>query len=106
MRPLLLAAVLSLAAVPALAQDTTQPEITVDSAPIIMGAIEGYIRPAFHQFASDVAAMKSDVGALCAAPAAAALTKAQADFKLAAASYSRIVFLRFGLLFVVVRVVR
>ena len=98
---LLLAVLLSLAATPVLAQDaSTQPAITVDSAPIITGAIEGYIRPAFHQFAADIAAMKGDVDTLCAGPATAALAKAQADFKQAAVSYSRIEFLRLGPLLV------
>jgi predicted lipoprotein len=84
-----------------LAQDASSaPAVTVDPTPIITGAIERYIRPAFRQFANDVAALNSDVGALCAAPAANALSKAQADFKQAAVSYSRIEFLRLGPLLV------
>ena len=63
---------------------------------IINGAIDGYIRPVFHQFAGDTAALKSDVAALCTKPTAAATAVAQAQFKTVVVTYSRLEFLRLG----------
>lgn len=89
MRRLLLAAMLTAIASPALALD-------IPSDAIINGAIDGYIRPAFHHFADDISALKTDVTALCAAPSVGALTAARDAFKTVAVSHSRIEFLRLG----------
>lgn len=99
MRRLLLAATFAVFAAPSLAQDAPA-SVTVDPAPIINGAIDGYIRPSFHQFAVDVATLKSGVAALCATPSPAALATAQDHFKSAVVSYSRVEFLRLGPLLV------
>jgi len=89
MRRLLAVVVFAVIAGPAAAVD-----IPADT--IINGAIDGYIRPVFHQFVGDSASLKSDVATLCATPSAAALSRAQAQFKTAVVTYSRLEFLRLG----------
>jgi predicted lipoprotein len=87
---LLLAAVFAFIAAPAVADPT------IPTNEIISGAIDTYIRPNFRQFASDTAALKSGVGALCATPSTSALSAAQGQFKTVATSFSRAEFLHFG----------
>lgn len=95
---LLLAAVLSLAAAPALAQTAGTPpsSLTVPADPIIHGAIEGFLRPNFHAFATATSAFKDATAALCSTPSATALTGAQNAFKTAALAYARVEFMRLG----------
>ena len=89
MRHFLIALALAVATTPSLAVD-------VPADTIINGAIDGYIRPVFHQFAGDAAALKADVDTLCATPTPGAVTAAQAQFKTAVTTYSRLEFLRLG----------
>ena len=87
---LLIAAALAIVAVPALAQSA------IPNRTIIEGAIDGYIRPAFAQFAEETGALDLNVAALCATPSADALTLAQNQFRSAVTAFSRVEFIRIG----------
>ncbi|HWA19842.1 MAG TPA: imelysin family protein [Devosia sp.] len=63
---------------------------------ITQAAIEGYVRPAFHQFAEQTAALAADIKVLCETPSEAALAAVQSDFKAAVVGYSRVEFVRIG----------
>lgn len=88
---LLIAASLSLFLAGAASADPTIP--TND---IIVGAVDGYVRPAFAAFADDAAGLEAAMTALCAGPAPTALTTAQNSFKRSILSYARVEFLHFG----------
>lgn len=96
----ILVALLALMAGPALAQSSSTPTpantLAVAAEPIIGGAIDGYLRPGFHSFATEAVSLKVSAEALCTQPSEAALTGAQAQFKKAALAYGRIEFMRFG----------
>ncbi len=87
---LLLAAALIAFAAPAVAQSQ------IPSKEIITAAIENYIRPNFHQFAEESAALETSVAALCATPSADVLTAAQDQFRSTVIAFSRVEFIRIG----------
>jgi predicted lipoprotein len=89
MRALLFLVFAALAA-PAMAQSVIPGRATIES------AIEGYIRPSFHQFAEQTAALESSLRSLCAAPSPEALTGAQDQFRASVIAFSRVEFLRIG----------
>jgi uncharacterized protein len=77
----------------------TLPALAASALPerdIIEGAIDGYIRPAFGQFAEETGSLHLNVSALCDAPSADALTAARNQFKSAVTAFSRIEFIRLG----------
>jgi predicted lipoprotein len=59
-------------------------------------AIEGYIRPAFGDFAAAAAALETASAALCPAPSEAALAGVRKNFLAALDGFARVSFLRFG----------
>jgi predicted lipoprotein len=63
---------------------------------ITQGAIEGYIRPAFHQFAEEAHSLQLNVSALCAAPGVDSLGAAQNQFRSTVIAFSHIEFVRIG----------
>lgn len=87
---LLVAAIVAAFAVPA----ATQSMIPEND--IITGAIEGYIRPAFHQFAEEAGSLQLNVANLCATPSAGALETAQNQFRSTVIAFSRVEFVRMG----------
>lgn len=87
---LLLAAAFAALAIPAVAQSA------IPNDEVISGAIEGYIRPAFAQFAEEAGSLEISVAALCDAPSADALTLAQNQFRSAVVAFSRVEFIRIG----------
>lgn len=88
---LLLAVLASLVAVPALAQS-----LTVSAAPIIEGAIEGYLRPGFHALAERTSVFDKAVATLCDTPSSTNFTAAQGAFKAAVLAYAGVEFARLG----------
>lgn len=86
----ILAIVLAALALPALAQSAIPPRT------IIAGAIDGYIRPAFAQFAEESASLELNVEALCQAPSTDALARVQSQFRSTVVAFSRIEFVRIG----------
>lgn len=89
MRPVLVAALIALAA-PAAAQSALPGEA------IIKGAIEGYIQPSFQTFAEDAGLLKTSVEALCATPSNDALAGAREAFRSVVVAFSRVEFVRIG----------
>ncbi|MDO8360928.1 MAG: imelysin family protein [Devosia sp.] len=87
---LLLAVVVALVAAPAVADSVVPGEV------VIKGAIEGYVRPNFGQFADEASELKADVVGLCASPSSAALTRTQSQFQSTVTAFSRIEFVRLG----------
>ncbi len=87
---LLLAVLLAVLAAPAFAQSA------IPNREIVEGAVDGYIRPAFAQFAEEAGALRQDVAALCAAPSAEALMETQDQFRATIIAFSRIEFVRIG----------
>ncbi len=87
---LLLAAAIALAALPAFAQSA------IPTRDIVASAIDGYIRPAFAQFAEEAGSLEMNVAALCDTPSADALTTAQGQFRSTVAAFSRVEFVRIG----------
>lgn len=87
---LVLAVFIASVTVPAIADSAIPGDM------VIKGAIEGYIRPNFHQFAEQAGSLKADVAALCAAPSPAALRLAQSQFQGTVTALSRIEFVRLG----------
>jgi hypothetical protein len=87
---LLLAAGFFLVAAPAFAAPA------IDTREMIAGAVEGYVRPGFHQLATDSAALETGLGVLCATPSASALEAVREEFRQAVLAFSRIEFLRMG----------
>ena len=85
-----LAALLVGLALPAAAQSA------IPSNEIIEGAIEGYIRPAFHQFAEETGSLELNLARLCEAPSADTLERARNQFKSTVIAFSRVEFLRLG----------
>jgi len=63
---------------------------------IIAGAIDGYIRPAFHQFAEETGSLQLNVAALCTTPSAETLETARNQFRSAVTAFSRVEFVRLG----------
>ncbi|MEO8756689.1 MAG: imelysin family protein [Devosia sp.] len=63
---------------------------------MIAGAIDGYARPKFADFASTTLTLRTDVAALCATPSESTLQRAQDAFKSTVLAYSAIEFIRFG----------
>jgi uncharacterized protein len=63
---------------------------------IAQSVIEGYIRPAFHEFAVAADSLAADIGGLCAQPSAQALENAHSGFRTALVTFSRIEFIRIG----------
>ena len=86
----LLAVLFALSVAPAAAQSA----IPVND--IVTGSVNGYIRPGFHQFATDTAALEAGVSKLCSGPAANVLGDTQAKFRAVVLSFSRIEFLHLG----------
>jgi predicted lipoprotein len=89
MRVLFAALLIALSA-PALADSA------IPTAEIVKGAVDGYIRPQFHTFATDTGVLQSDVAALCATPSAEALAAAQDEFRTTVLQFARIEFVRLG----------
>lgn len=87
---LFLAAALVAISLPAAAQSA------IPDADIINGAIDGYIRPAFHQLAEESGSLATNVTALCGTPSADALERARNQFRSTVVAYSRIEFIRIG----------
>lgn len=87
---LLFAVVVALFATPAAAASA------IPGGMVIRGAIEGYIRPSFHQFAEAAGALQASAAALCAAPSLDALTLAQGRFQSTVVAFSRVEFVRLG----------
>ena len=63
---------------------------------IIVGAIDGYIRPAFSHFAEETGTLRTNVGQLCRARSAERLDTARNQFRTAVLAFSRIEFIRLG----------
>ena len=63
---------------------------------IITGAIEGYIRPAFHQFAEETGSLQLNVATLCSSPSTETLETARNQFRSAVTAFSRVEFVRMG----------
>jgi predicted lipoprotein len=89
MRLLLAAALIGLA-LPAMAASA------IPERDIIAGAVDGYVRPAFAQFAEESGSLELNVAALCATPSADTLLTARNQFRSAAIAFSRIEFIRIG----------
>jgi predicted lipoprotein len=87
---LLIAAAFAAFAVPATAQSA------IPNDEIIGGAIDGFIRPAFAQFAEEAGSLKLNVEALCATPATDTLVTAQNQFRSTVIAFSRVEFVRIG----------
>lgn len=87
---LLLAAALVLLGSPSFAA------MAIPADTIIRSAVDGFIRPAFLQFAEESTALKTDVSALCATPGGAALSAARERFKSTVLAFSRVEFVRIG----------
>ncbi len=68
----------------------------IPSNEIIEGAIEGYIRPAFHQFAEETGSLELNLAKLCDTPSADTLERARNQFKSTVIAFSRVEFLRLG----------
>lgn len=87
---LVLAALFAALAAPAFAQ------AAIPARTIIEGAIDGYIRPAFAQFAEEANSLKLNVEALCASPSTDTLGTAQNQFRSTVIAFSRVEFVRIG----------
>jgi predicted lipoprotein len=87
----------SLALLPALTLALAMPASAAGAQQgVIKSAIENFIRPGFHHFAEETAALKDHVGALCETPSADALETSRSQFKAAVTAFSRIEFVRIG----------
>jgi predicted lipoprotein len=89
MRLLLAAAFTALASV-ALAQSA------IPNRDIVEGAIDGFIRPGFAQFARQAATLDERVGLLCDTPSSGALSVARTQFDATVLDFSRVEFVRIG----------
>ncbi|MEQ1768390.1 MAG: imelysin family protein [Devosia sp.] len=63
---------------------------------IAQAAIDGYIRPAFHQFAEEAGSLRLTVEALCKQPSSEALASGQSQFKSTVVAFSKVEFVRIG----------
>ncbi|WP_029620700.1 imelysin family protein [Pseudorhizobium marinum] len=87
------------ATAPAFAQEETlRPEIPADAEirDVIAKAVDGFIRPGYHDFHAAAGALAGEMDALCAAPSPDALAQAKAAFAEAALSWARIEIVRTG----------
>lgn len=92
MRRVVFAALLVALVPPALAQAGKTPE----AGPIITGAIDGFVRPAYAKFHADATKLRTAMTGLCSSPSQAALDGAKAAFGEAIEAWSTVEIIRFG----------
>ena len=91
-------AVLSLSAT-AIAQEaeTSAATLKIEAIPAVMEkAVDNFIRPGYHRFRDQSAALETDMHALCAEPSAGAFDAARAGFDRTVAAWSTIEIVRVG----------
>ncbi|MEO6394706.1 MAG: imelysin family protein, partial [Devosia sp.] len=87
---------LSVGAVALLLASPVLADSLLPSREIAASAIEGYIRPAFHQFAEEAGSLRFTAGKLCEAPSEDALAVTRSQFGSTVISFSRVEFVRVG----------
>ena len=86
-------------AIACLAQAASSPALSQSqdgAVAMVEGAVEGYIRPAYGEFAQAAETLHVRVNALCSAPSSDALNAARAGFGNAVLAWAGIELVRFG----------